>query len=534
MRHDHRQPAVTGRSWARVSITPWRGSEHGVPHLPPARPPRARRRLPGRLLPVAVAAVAAVALAPAASAGTAPSARFTPGAPGVGDPYFPGLGNGGYDVGHYRLDLAYDPGYDQLDGTATLTARATQDLSAFNLDLSGMDVEKVTVDGRKANHKRRGTELTVTPRHGLRSGTTFTVAVTYGGVPRTIVGSPIVFGSPYGFLHTEDGAYVGAEPDGASTWFPSNDHPSDKASYDFSITVPEGLGAVANGVPAEPRKGLASFSRRRAATKATTYGWHSADQMATYLATIDIGKWDVKTGRTPGGVPMYVAIDPEVRKLPAPGGVDPLDYYYDTTAKSTDLWVRTYGRYPFSTAGAIVDDARFNGEPLGFSLETNGKPVYSAIRPDRTIAHEMAHQWFGNAVAPKNWQQIWLNESFARWSNWYWTELQGGNTVATEARNTYNLHPADDPWWNVVIADPKRDTMFHNREYHGGAMVLQFLRERIGDEKFFKLLRTWYAQNAGGNVVTEQFTALAQQVSGQDLSGFFTTWLYSPGRPPLP
>ncbi|MGK5557531.1 M1 family metallopeptidase [Actinomadura kijaniata] len=504
--------------------------------MSPLRTSRHRLRTPGRALPLAVAAVAAVTLA--APADAAVQHRFTPGAPGAGDPYFPHLGNGGYDVQHYNLKLAYDPDYDQLDGTARITARATQNLSAFNLDLNGMDVEKVTVDGHKARFKRRGTELTITPRKGLRKGRHFTVAVTYGGVPKTIVGSPIVFGSPYGFLHTPDGAYVGAEPDGASTWFPANDHPSDKARYDFSLTVPKGLGAVANGVLVSRKAGKTTLSRRRSATDTVTYDWHESGLMASYLATIDIGKWDVKTGRTAGGVPMYVAIDPEVRKLSAPGGVDPLDYYYDTTAKSTDLWVKLFGAYPFNTAGAIVDDARFNDQPLGFSLETNGKPVYSAIRPDRTIAHEMAHQWWGNSVAPKTWQQIWLNESFARWSNWYWTELQGGTSVAAQARATYNAKPFPDPagapYWSVVIADPKRDTMFNDRVYSGGGMVLQFLREKIGDEKFFALLRAWYAQNRDKNVTTEQFTALAEKVSGQDLDAFFRTWIYSPGKPPLP
>jgi aminopeptidase N len=493
-------------------------------------------RLPPRILPLAVAAAGLTALAPAANAETLATGKphFTPGAPGVGDPYFPNLGNGGYDVAHYQLNLAYDPDFDQLDGTVIIKARATQDLSTFNLDLSGLDVEKVTVNDRKAKYSRRGTELTVTPRKGLRNGRTFTVAVTYGGVPQTIVGSPIVFGSPYGFLHTPDGMNTTNEPNGASTWFPSNDHPSDKAAYDFKITVPAGLAAVANGVPAGKSSGATAFSKRRAAAKSVTYRWHEPDLMTTYLATVDVGKWDVKTGTTPGGVPMYVAVDPELRTATTPTGASTIDYYYDVTARSTDLWVKTYGPYQNNTSGAIVDDAKFNGEPLGFSLETNGKPIYSAVRPDRTIAHEMAHQWFGDAVGPRNWQQIWLNESFARWSNWYWTEKQGGNTVATEARNTYNLHPADDAWWNVVIADPKRDTMFHNRVYHGGAMVLQFLREKIGDEKFFQLLRTWYAQNRGKTVVTEQFTALAQQISGQDLSAFFKTWLYSPGKPPMP
>jgi len=493
-------------------------------------------RLPPRILPFAVAAAGLVSLAPAAGADTisATKPHFTPGAPGAGDPYFPNLGNGGYDVAHYQLNLAYDPAYQQLDGTVVIKARATQNLSSFNLDLSGLDVEKVKVDDRKAKYSRRGTELTITPRKGLREGRTFTVAVTYGGVPQTIVGSPIVFGSPYGFLHTPDGMNTTNEPNGASTWFPSNDHPSDKATFDYTITVPDGLAAVANGVLRGKSSGSTAFSKRRAAAKSVTYRWHEPALMTTYLATVDVGKWDIKTGKTPGGIPMYVAVDPALRTATTPTGASTIDYYYDVTERATDLWVKTYGPYQNNTTGAIVDDAKFNGEPLGFSLETNGKPIYSAVRPDRTIAHELAHQWFGDAVGPRNWQQIWLNESFARWSNWYWTEKQGGNTVATEARNTYNLHPADDSWWNVVIADPKRDTMFHNRVYHGGAMVLQFLREKIGDEKFFQLLRTWYAQNRGKTVVTEQFTALAQQVSGQDLSAFFKTWLYSPGKPPMP
>src|SRR5262245_14512025 len=199
-----------------------------------------------RLLAAVAAAACVTALTPAAA--LAATSRFTPGASGVGDPYFPDLGNGGYEVTHYKLDLAYDPQFDQLDGTAVITANATQDLSRFDLDLSGMDVEKVSVNGRKATYTRRGTELMITPRSGLRSGRPFTVAVTYGGVPQTILGSPIVFGSPYGFLHTDDGAFVGGEPNGASTWFPSNDHPSDKASFEYVITVPAGLGVVANGL----------------------------------------------------------------------------------------------------------------------------------------------------------------------------------------------------------------------------------------------------------------------------------------------
>ncbi|NDU73653.1 M1 family peptidase [Actinomadura sp. DSM 109109] len=502
-----------------------------------ARHPRSirSRAIPGRMLPLAVAAVVAVALAPAASAaGQGHHGRFTPGAPGVGDPYFPLEGNGGYDVRHYSLDLRYDPDHDQLDGTVTVTARATQNLSRFDLDLSGMDVDKVWVDRSAARHRRQGQELVITPRHGLRKGRTFTAVIRYGGVPQTIVGSPIVFGSPYGFLHTPDGAFVGGEPNGASTWFPVNDHPSDKATYDYTITVPKGLTAVANGRPAGHRSGVARFSRRAAEVPAEVYRWREDSPMASYLTTIDIGEWTVKQGRTPRGVPNYTAVDPVLLAAQP----DAVDFFHDTTAEVTDLWSKTFGKYAFGSTGAIADDARYNGQPLGFSLETQSKPVYSAVRSTGTIAHELAHQWYGDAVSPAQWKDVWLNESFATWAAWYYNEVHGRQTVHDAARATYAARPFPDregrPYWSVLTADPQRDTMFNDRVYSGGGMMLQFLREKIGDEEFFTLLRTWYAQHKYGNARTGQFTELAQRIAGQDLSGFFEDWLYSPIKPDIP
>ncbi|MBW8487135.1 M1 family metallopeptidase [Actinomadura parmotrematis] len=486
---------------------------------------------PGRALPIALAAVTVVALAPAASAAARP--HYTPGAEGVGDAYFPLEGNGGYDARHYSLKLAYDPDYDQLDGTVTLTARATQDLSRFDLDLSGMDVARVKVNGKRASFTRKGQELVITPAKGLRENSRFTVEIAYGGVPQTIVGSPIVFGSPYGFLHTPDGAFVGGEPNGASTWFPVNDHPSDKATYDYTVTVPKGLTVVANGLPGGKRTGVTAFSRRAAKAPSDTFTWRENRPMASYLTTIDIGKWTVKEGRTPGGLNNYVAVDPTLLAA-QPTAVD---FFYDTTAQATDLWNDTFGAYPFETTGAIADDARYNDQPLGFSLETQSKPVYSAVRSTGTIAHELAHQWFGDAVSPQRWKDVWLNESFATWAQWWWAEKNGGRTVADQARLTYNARvypdPAGNPFWSVKTADPQRDTMFNQRVYSGGGMALQFLREKIGDEKFFTLLRTWYKQHRYGNATSEQFVALSQQVSGQDLTAFWNAWIYSTTKPAI-
>ncbi|HEU5160175.1 MAG TPA: M1 family metallopeptidase [Streptosporangiaceae bacterium] len=481
----------------------------------------ALRHIP-RMLPLIVAAAGVLTLAPAAAAAGS-GVRFTPGAPGVGDSYFPLEGNGGYDVRHYGIDFSYDPATKRLVGKATITARATQNLSRFDLDLQQLDVTAVTVDGKRARFGREGQELTITPRHGLRDHRTFVTTVSYSGVPETIIGSPIVFGSPYGFVHTDDGAFMGAEPNGSSTWFPSNDHPGDKAAYTFRVTVPAGLSVMSNGrlVAQTTRAGKSTFV------------WDEKFPMATYLATADIGRWTLKTGMTPGGVPMTVGVDPKLNGRD-PNHPDPVAFFWDTTAEATDLWSRLFGKYPFDSTGAIADLATFEGQTIGFSLETQTRPLYSDVRNTTTIAHELAHQWFGDAVTPRWWKDIWLNESFATWSHLYWNELHGGTTVHQSSLNLYNSHPAEDPWWDIVIADPQRDTMFNNREYNGGAMVLQWLREKIGDDKFFQLLRTWYAQHKYGNATTEQFTALAQQIAGQDLSRFFQTWLHSPGKPPLP
>src|SRR4051812_8258890 len=230
-----------------------------------------------------VVGIAIVCLALGAPAGTAAPGEYTPGTAGLGDPYFPLEGNGGYDVKHYDLSFAYDPrpaiADRRLDGLMVITARATQDLSRFDLDLQQLDVKAVTVGRQRASFTRDGQELQITPRHGIRRGETFVTSVVYSGHPETVVGSPIVFGSPYGFLHTEDGAFMGDEPNPAPPGFPANDHPADKAPWTFRVKVPKGFGVVANG----------RLAYQRDFGDSSLYVWDEPFPMATYLATADIG-----------------------------------------------------------------------------------------------------------------------------------------------------------------------------------------------------------------------------------------------------
>jgi aminopeptidase N len=452
-------------------------------------------------------AAGCLVLAPAA-------ARADVGSPGVGDPYFPLAGNGGYDAQHYDLTLSYSPRTNRLVGRTVVQARALVLLTRFDLDFKGMRVRAVTVDGQPAAFRRAGQELQITPAAPLAAGAPFTVSVRYRGVPRTVSGSNIIAGEPYGFVHTPDGQFVAAEPDAASTWFPCNDHPLDKATFTFRVTVPRDRRVVANG----------RLISRSAHGKRATFVWAEDSPMATYLATVDSGRWKIKHGRTPGGIPVTVAVDPRLAHHRA------VRHFFRTSARAVDYEATVFGPYPFGSTGAIVDDARFRGAPLGFSLETQTRPVYSQIQDPLTIAHELAHQWFGDSVSVSRWSDIWLNEGFASFAEYLYVEHTGGQSAHRSFMDDYSI-PAKNRFWKLKIGDPKRRNMFDIAVYVRGAMTLQALREKIGDGPFFTLLRTWTAEHRHANATTPDFVALAERISGRDLDAFFQTWLYSARKP---
>lgn len=434
--------------------------------------------------------------------------RPAPGAASAGDPIVPGSGDGGYDVQHYDLDLRITPrARPSLAATTTITATAAQALSRFDLDLTGLDVSKVTVDGAPAAYTRVPGKLVVTPARPIARGW-FAVSVAYSGTPKEI-NDPLL--GKYGWIRTSDGVFVGDEPDGAHTWFPSNDHPRDKATFGFRVTVPKGLTAVANGE-------LAGTS---GSGGSVTYTWRARDPMSTYLAMVDVGRFKVRSGRTPGGVPVYVAVDP----VADPDG---LDSVYNETVKVTDAWAKLFGPYPFSSTGAVVDDA-----PVQFALETQTRPEYvpGMASVPTVIAHELSHQWFGDSVAVTQWNDIWLNEGFATYAEWMWGEREGsGQTVQRRFDSLYSQAESPD-LWKVPPAAPGRAKLFGRSVYERGAMTLQALRTKVGDQRFFAILRAWATEHRGGNATTAQFVALAQRISGMDLHRLFQVWLYEPERP---
>lgn len=454
----------------------------------------------------------ALALAVGTLAATASATRYTPGAPGLGDPFFPLAGNGGYDAKSYKLEIDYDPETDLLVGKARIVAKATQDLSSFDLDLRQfLAVSKVEV-GTKKGHKmkpahfsRDGQELVIEPRPKIKDGKVFSVVVRYSGIVEPVEDPD---GSIEGFVPTDDGAYVVAEPQGSPGWYPANDNPQDKALFDISVTVPEGRTALANGV-------LVSTKTKNGKT---TWKWSHSTPMAPYLATATNGVFDLTTTTLPDGTPNYVAVDPTITSSRAV-----LDLIPDMHAFYTSV----YGPYPVDAIGAIVDRA----PNVGYALETETKANYARMPGEGTLSHEISHEWFGNSVTLTQWPDIWLHEGFATWSQWLWDE-HVGRLTAQEAFLAEYARPATSSFWQIPPAGlPGPEFLFSSVVYDRGAMTLQALREKIGDMAFFQLLSDWYADNRYGNVTTAGFIAAAEEASGQDLDAFFDVWLFQPGKP---
>jgi aminopeptidase N len=432
------------------------------------------------------------------------------GAPGVGDEYFPTYGNGGYDVSHYDVQVRYQPADDSLRGTTTIVAKPTQNLSAFNLDFA-LNVRSVRVNGQPATVDHKGLELTVTPQQPLKEGSLATFVVEYDGVPSQTEVDGI---NPW--IRTSDGALAVGEPEISSWWFPGNDHPKDKASFDISVAVPDGTEVLANGVNTD-KKSLAGW---------TTWKWRSTKPAATYLAFLGIGQYEINTRQGAFGQPFVTAYGD---KLGDKAGAAKASV--ERTPEIVEFLSGLFGDYPFEAQGGVV-----SAEGLSFALENQTRPTYSDKffakgANTSVVVHENAHQWFGDSVSVNSWRNIWLNEGFASYAEWLWSEKQGTGTAQQLFDHYYSSIPADDPFWQVKPGDPGKDKVFDDAVYDRGAMTLHALRNVVGDQALVDTVRMWVQEKKYSTGTIEDFIKLAEQKSGKNLGEFFRVWLFTPGKP---
>jgi aminopeptidase N len=395
-----------------------------------------------------------------------------------------------------------------------MKAVASHDLTRFSLDFQGYDITTLTVNGAPATYERAENKLRITPAAPIAKGSILTVVTSYNGSPPVITDPD---GSSEGFLQTPDGAFVAGEPMGSMGWFPNNNHPSDKATFNLALTVPAPTVVVGNGVLES--SALSGTSR--------TWVWNETHPMATYLSTATLGTFRV-TESDHAGLHYYDAIDPTA---------GPSDGVAEEPAVIA-LYSARYGAYPFSIVGSIVDN---QPDPsVLYALETQTKPIYplGPLADAGTVSHELAHQWFGDSLSPKRWEDIWLNEGFAEFSAWLYAESTGGDTTKKHFDDSYAAHDDADTFWKVKPAAPADGAELFDSDamYERGAMTLAALRQILGDTKFFAIMRTWATTHRYGNVQTSEFIALVKQESGKPVGRvdeFFQEWLYKSAKPTI-
>ena len=428
-------------------------------------------------------------------------------AEGLGDSFYPFLGNGGYDVLHYDIDLDVDTAINAISASTTIEAVALEDLETFNLDLSGLQVRSVTVDGAAAVFSRSGHELAVEPASSLTANSQFTVDVVYSGWPEPLTDPGVPF-FEVGWQQQEGVIYTVSEPSGSMTWFPSNNHPSDKATFEIRITVPAGFVAASNGL----------LTSETTTGGQTTFEWRMDDPMATYLAAVYIGDFDrIDHGPLYEGGPLlrdYVPSDspPDVADALA------------VTADVLTFLEEFLGPYPFDAYGTIVMPF-----PLGFALENQTLSVHgNDTLISWIIAHEAAHQWLGNSVVPDDWSEIWMNEGFATYLHLMFQSEEAGTDFNDDMAHLHTqlVGAGVGPPRGIEIED-----LFGLSVYYRGATTLHALRLHTGDETFFEILRTHYDRSAGGATNTAEFLALVDEMAGPDAVDLVESWLYDEAVP---
>ncbi|MHA7861995.1 M1 family metallopeptidase [Tessaracoccus sp. Y36] len=420
-----------------------------------------------------------------------------------------GHGDERFDVTHYSLDLACNVTTNRLTAKAELTCVALADLTDVQLDLHSLKADKVLVDGAapaKVTHK--GARLTVKLAKPVKAGRPFAVSVKYSGKPKPVPG---LFGGA-GWEELTDGTLVSSQPYGAPSWFPCNDRPTNKASYRVAVKYAGSYWASGNGTVVEH------------VARGGQHQWvfDQPEPMPTYLAALHIGVGVSRPVASGASVPVEIVHPPLVNV-----GVGSA---FERQGEMVTVFEEMFGPYPFGGYRAVVTE-----DALEIPLEAQGMSIFGANHAaagwanERLVAHELAHQWFGNSVTVGNWSDIWLHEGFACYAEWLWSEASGGRHSASHAQEHWRRLAALAVPGPLVDPGPAR--MFDDWIYKRGALTLHALRTEMGEERFFTVLRQWNVRHRFGVVSTDDFIALAEEVAQQKLTALFDAWLFSKKLP---
>jgi aminopeptidase N len=426
------------------------------------------------------------------------------------DPFFPTFGNNGIDVVRYGLDLDVTPTTGQLNAWAVLDILAEKELTRFALDLHALKVSKVTVNGIPAGFGQTNDKLIIAPRRAIPKGMLFRVYISYSGVPDAIE-DPTDPRFDLGWFKYRNATYVVSEPIGASTFFPANDEPTDKARFKISVTVPSPYGGIANGK-------LVSY---RAIGAKRHFVWEMDQPMTTWLATVHVNRFKVRVTRAHTGTPVtvfYTAATPQ-------SDVD----NYALAAKMLPFFERLIGPYPFETYGSVVVD-----DPLlYYALETQTVSTFPlGFADEEVVAHELAHQWFGNSASVAKWEDLWIAEGAATYFEMLWPNRNNLPAFDKAMRKLHRIAVRDKIGPAVVDAP---EEMFSDRTYVRGSLALYALRLTVGDRTFFSILRTFVTTYRGRNATSQDFIRIAVSVSGNgSVAALLHDWLYEDPVPPLP
>ncbi len=426
------------------------------------------------------------------------------------DPFFPTFGNNGIDVLHYGLDLDVAPTTGHLDAEASLLIFAQTRLTSFTLDLAGLTVSKAKVQGVPAGFSQAHDKLTITPRWPIPRGATFRLVVDYAGTPHPIT-DPTDSDYELGWFKYGNAAYVVSEPVGASTFYPANDEPTDKARFTIAVTVPAAYLGVANG----------TLQSIRAIGMKKRFVWDMPHQMTTWLATVHVNKFNVATRRTSDGIPVRVY---------SPAGTPPAEIQgHLLAAKMIPYFEHLIGRYPFESYGAAVV-----ADPiLYYALETQSITTFPLGASDEAfVAHELAHQWFGDSVSVKKWADLWIAEGSATYFEILWPNRNNPAAFEAAMQDNYD-YVASHHLGPAVVDSP--DEIFSDSVYLRGAAALYALRLKVGDRTFFRILHTFLDVYRGGNASSANFIDTAVFVShNASVRSLLNAWLYDQAVPALP